>query len=784
MKKSFNLLFCIFSFAAYAQVGPYSWQDHLSLNTCNTLCRFNGKIYASNYNGIVMVDEEEGSTTRLNKTNGLNDMGIRLIRVNPNNNKLLVIYDDANIDVIDANEKIQNYPDIKLKTINGKKSVNEICFKDKFAYLATGLGIILFDTDKLEIKDTYVIGPNGTNLEIYQVALDDSLIFAATANGLYKSNYKLKILNDYNNWQLVGALPSGVYSGVIRVSNKMLAAYAPSKTNPNLTSGDSLYEMVNGVWSKFYPNTLLIRKLSYVNGNKFALFDQFGPSVTDVYSKVLVNYITTFNGAGVKPEDIIFFTDKSGLLSYWVADLANGLFQTYGAFPFGEQHLRSINGTDKNFISNIDVSDGQVAISPIYPNNGGGTNYDPAGINIYRDKNWSYIKSDDPNHINPFFPQPIWDINSVLFDRKDKTHMWAGSWSSGLLEYKNDILVGVYNKGNVPSFMNIANGNANTRVSGMSMDKDGNLWMATSDVSNYLTVRKKDGTFIHFNFGVGHFVRRILVDRNNYVWMLHERDEGLTVFKNENFAQPQLNVNFRALTKDVNSGNLESNSTYAIAEDKDGKIWVGTGAGIRVFYNPTNMFTATNYDAQPIKIVQDGNVELLLEKEIVTSIAVDGANNKWVGTQTGGLYCFNSDGLTQIYHFTKDNSPLYSNNVVDLNYDKITGDIYIGTDVGLQSFRSAIIEGDENYNNIYAYPNPVKPNYTGNVFVRGLIDNSVVKITDESGNLVWETKSQGGQIEWPVKNLAGTRAATGVYVVYAHTTTGEFKALTKLLVVN
>jgi hypothetical protein len=121
---------------------------------------------------------------------------------------------------------------------------------------------------------------------------------------------------------------------------------------------------------------------------------------------------------------------------------------------------------------------------------------------------------------------------------------------------------------------------------------------------------------------------------------------------------------------------------------------------------------------------------------------------------------------------------------VDINYEKVTGDIYIGTDLGLQSFRGIIIEGEDKYSNVYAYPNPVKPNYQGTVFVRGLIDNSAVKIVDESGNLVWETKSQGGQIEWPLKNLSSNRVSSGVYIVYATTTDGEHRAVSKVLVIN
>jgi hypothetical protein len=203
-----------------------------------------------------------------------------------------------------------------------------------------------------------------------------------------------------------------------------------------------------------------------------------------------------------------------------------------------------------------------------------------------------------------------------------------------------------------------------------------------------------------------------------------------------------------------------------------------------VFYNPSSVLSSNDYDSQPIKIVQDGNVELLLGHESVLSLAVDGANNKWAGTVTGGLYCFSPDGQTQLYHFTKENSPLYSNLILDVNYDEATGDIFIATDMGVQSFRSTILAGSELYNNVVAFPNPVRPNYQGTVLIKGLIDKSIVKIVDESGNMVWETKSSGGQIEWPITTFAGNRVSSGVYIVYASSTDGELKTLTKIMVVN
>lgn len=784
MKRIFLVIFCLAFFPFLAQTGPRSWQDHLSLNNCNTIARFKDKIYASNYNGIVKIDEEDLSSEKLNKINGLHDVGIRLLRTNPNNNKLLVVYDNCNIDIINSDDEVKNYSEIKSKVISGKKIINEVTFRGQFAYLASGIGIIVFDTEKLEVKETFIIGPNGTNLEVYQVALNDSLIFAATPNGLYRANYKTKILNNYANWVLVPSsnIPTGPVGGVLNVNDKIVAAYSPWKTNASITLKDTLYVLANNAWSKLFsnPSALTVKKLCWVNGSIFSYIDQFGLAVFDINQLSGPKaYVTQIVGTTQYVPNDNCFHFRNGNYNYWIADLANGAIRALSSFTFDPQDIVKSYGTNTNLVSNIDIFDGKIAVSPSSPDQAGGSIVTAEGINIYKDNDWKYIVSQNPNAHNP---GAIVDINSVYFDRKDKTKFYAGSWFAGLMEFKDNQLVAVYDHTNTPVIPEVYSKAA--RVSGMCMDKEGNLWFASSDSKNFINVKKTNGTFQTFYFDAGRFTRKLFVDKNNYIWALHERQGGITVFNHNNFSTPVQNVNYKILTKDVGTGNLESNSVYSIAEDKDGKIWIGTGAGIRVIYNPTSIFSGGNYDAQPIKIVQDGNVELLLEKDVVTCIVVDGANNKWVGTQDGGLYCFSPDGLTQLYHFTKDNSPLYSNTIIDINYEQITGDVYIGTLLGVQSFRSIVIEGDEKYENVFAYPNPVRPNYTGTVLVRGLVDNSIVKIVDQAGNLVWETKSQGGQIEWPLKNLSGGRVASGAYVVYAATATADQKAVSKILVIN
>ena len=777
--KAFCLFLILCTQLLLSQSGPRSWQDHLSINSSNAVAKLGKNIYASYYNGLIRFPENEISPQTLNKINGLNDVGIKLLRVNPYNNKLLVIYDNCNIDIIDAVGAIRNYPDFKLKILSGKKIVNEVTFFNQFAYLACGFGIVVFDTDKLEIKDTYIIGPGASDIDINQIALNDSLIFASSPMGIFKSNYRTRLLNNYKNWTLdTTQLPKGYYAGIINSNGTILCAYAPSKTNINSKGNDTLYNLVNNSWSKYAPQAtqgLTINKL-FSFGSMFGYFDAIGFMVRNTNSGDIVNYVNSFNGEVTYGTHLDAFVakDHTGNLSYWIADKKNGLYQTYGYFPYFKQNKVKRNGTNSFTTGNIDVFKGKVAVSPSFIDNAGIGSYTREGLNIYLNNEWSYIPSADLKG------DPIIDITSVLIDHKDSSRMFAASWYYGLIQYKNNKPIAVYNTTNIPTMPSILPGEP--RCSGLSMDKDGNVWCTHSDQKGFLSVLRRNGQFINLTFeGIGaRFTRKTFVDRNGFIWVLHEREGGITVVKHTNFT----NFVGKGLSKDIGNGNLESNAVYSIAEDKDGKIWVGTAAGIRVFYNPSGIFTSSDFDAQPIKIVQDGNVELLLEKDIVTSIVVDGANNKWVGTMQGGLYCFSPDGQKQLYHFTKENSPLYSNTIVDINYNEATGDIFIGTEIGLQSFRSIILEGEENLTSVVAYPNPVKPNYQGSVLVKGLVDDCIVKITDQSGNLVWETKSTGGQIEWPVTTLAGNRVNTGVYVVYAANTTGELKTLTKILVVN
>ena len=222
----------------------------------------------------------------------------------------------------------------------------------------------------------------------------------------------------------------------------------------------------------------------------------------------------------------------------------------------------------------------------------------------------------------------------------------------------------------------------------------------------------------------------------------------------------------------------------SIAKDKDGSIWIGTDQGVGVIYNPGNVFTGGNFDAQKVILQQDGYNQYLLETEIVTAIAIDGANRKWFGTYSGGVFLMSPDGTHQIHNFNKDNSPLPSNTISAIAIDDATGEVFFGTDKGIISYRSDATEGAEFCNNYYVFPNPVRHEYHGPVAIRGLVVNADVKIADVSGNVVFHTKANGGEAIWNGNNFKGERAQTGVYIVYVTNEDGSQTCATKMLFAN
>ena len=364
---------------------------------------------------------------------------------------------------------------------------------------------------------------------------------------------------------------------------------------------------------------------------------------------------------------------------------------------------------------------------------------------------------------------------------------YISSWGNGILVYRDGQFIENFNPSN-SSLETIIPG-AFCRIGGVVFDSKGNLWASNAGVTNPISIRTPDGTWKGFPYQSLIGSQRqsdIVLSPSGHLWVIIPSGGGLFVLNPGNDPLTMSSHQARKLMLSDSDGASLPNDIYSIAFDREGYLWIGTTEGVLVSYNPQRVFEPSLFNAQRVKIpdVVQGLAVFLLETETVTSIAIDGANRKWLGTQRSGVFLQSADGSTQLLNFTKDNSPLPSNNIQHIGLHPKTGEVFFATDKGLISYRGDATEPSSRFGKVYAFPNPVRPDYNGVITITGLIDKTIVKITDVAGNLVYETQSLGGQATWDGKNIQGNRVSTGVYLFFCADSKGEQSAVGKILFVK
>jgi hypothetical protein len=297
-----------------------------------------------------------------------------------------------------------------------------------------------------------------------------------------------------------------------------------------------------------------------------------------------------------------------------------------------------------------------------------------------------------------------------------------------------------------------------------------------------------DGTWYTYDCGSavkGVRLNNLQIDYNGIKW-LSFLNKGLMAYDDNKTIADKTDDRYKLLQKGQGLGGLPSNNVLCATADYDNKIWIGTDLGLVVLYSVDNIFKndGTNYDAKMILNEVDGEVESLLGETVINDIKVDGANRKWIATGGAGVILISADGTEQIYRFTKENSPLISNNILNIEINEKTGEVYFAADNGLISFRSDASTGDSKYSDVLVFPNPVRPEYTGPVTIQGIAYNSDVKITDMAGNLVYQTTSNGGTAVWSGNTFDGKRAKSGVYLIWTAPSNAKGHKVGKVVFIN
>ena len=768
------VFFLLLSLFSQAQPGIGQWRTHLPYGKIIDVAVGSGLVYAATPYDLITYRTEDGKITVFDKVKGLNDLGISKIAYDNQSKQLLVAYTDANVDLIDDRENVINVPDIFNKYMLGRKTINNIFFKDRFAYLSCSFGIVVLDLKKHEIKDTYYIGPDGSAIDVLDMTANDTALFAATEKGIYYSALNASNPADYQQWHLDTRLPvpQQNYNLITAFHGKVYANFSPGGWD-----GDTLYVFNGHTWNYFLPgNHSRHFQLNAENGalllvNRYWVegYDASGNSVFYV-NKALENGIEPLAARGDVKNTV------------WIGTKYQGLLQTHSQNE--KQDLIQPDGPASVKVFALDARGENVWVVP----GGYQSNWSPSyihdGVFLFQNGLWQNFNSKNSPALDT-----ISDPVCVKADPDDPQTAYVGTFNDGILMFQNGELTRVFSQNNSSLQPTMPNPDL-VYVSGLDFDGNHNLWVANASAQKLLSVMKPDGTWRSFYLGAGLSgidVGNLMVDANNDVW-IKKRNNGMVIVYNFNgTVDDPSDDRVKVLNASRGNGNIQGSTVYSFATDNDGQVWVGTDKGINVFYSPENIFQpGADFDAQQILVPRNdgtGLADILLATETVTAIAVDGGNRKWVGTQRAGVLLFSPDGLKEIHHFTSENSPLLSDNITGITIDK-NGEVFIGTDKGLVSYRGTATPGNAAFTRVYAFPNPVRENYTGPIAIKGLVTNANVKITDTYGNLVYETRAEGGQAVWDGRNFNHEHVSSGVYLVFITNNDGSESLVTKILVMH
>ncbi len=775
MQKFPVLILCVlFSLHLLAQHRQNNWQEYLSFANAKKVMVADNKIYAATEGGLFYLNLEDNSLNKISRVNGLNDFGIRTIGWSEKHKTLLVAYNNSNIDLIKGNI-VLNLPDIKQKQMTSDMNIYNITFHEDEALLACGFGIVSVNLIRREIKDTWFLGPGGDAIKVNDVKIFDTSIYAATNSGLFRADLYEPILADYRNWERITTIPNAGsrFNHIMVHAGSLIVNYAPDEYNQ-----DAMYRLSENGWIPYIPQIKYINDAQVRNNymtiagrNEFFVIDE---------SHTVAGMVNSYPFTGetatpVAPMSIGLSNDGT----LWIADYI------YGLVRYGNQEAESYfpKGPSDNDVFSLYFNKGDLWMTPGGRTNSWSNTWQYPRFQRYQNGEWLAFNNKKYPELDGFF-----DIVDIVTHPSNPDHLFVASWGGGVLEFLNGQLINRYTNHNSPLQTAIPQqpDAPYVRIGGLGFDSEGNLWITNSDVENNLLKLKPDGKWEAFSMQevIENNIGKLIVTRNDDKWIQIPRGNDVYVVNKDGTAKKKLQV-----TSYFNNGQQEivnrMNDVYSIIEDLDGAIWIGTSKGVAVYNNPRRIWEqASLYAIQPSQDLKDGLYHPLLETETITAIAVDGANRKWIGTRNSGVYLVSEMGDKEVLHFTNENSPLLTNNITALAINQNTGEVFIGTSEGLISYKGDAIAGKDAYADVYVYPNPIRETWDGPVTITGLVEDTDIKITDISGNLVHQATSLGGKATWDGRNLNGNRVKTGIYLVFCTDKFGERTHIEKLLFIN
>jgi hypothetical protein len=756
----------------FAKVSVGEWRTHFSCNDAQQVVYAEDKVYVQSGEKLYSYSPEEGIET-YTVISGLSGHNVAFISWCADEQTLVILYSDGNIDFLTSNGII-NLPDFKDKSIMGDKTLNDLRIYGSYAYLSTGIGLVVLNVAKKEISDTYYLSFSSSYTETYDAASYSDSLIVATASGLYTGK-KSDNLEDYSYWKELSFVTGKTASQVVCFANKLYA----------LTTDGIVYCRQSSGWEPFI-NQNTVSSISvdenYFFANAGTTMYLYNTSLDQMTVDNVLNYSATFD-------------ETSNTL--YAASGSNGLsilpYQD-SKYTLTQQNIRP-DGPTQMLAWNPFFKDGA-----LYATAGGrwkGRFWNAPDVMVFQDEAWHSM--DSISQWSQSAGISLNDFVNLAFDPEDNRHFFITTWGDGLLEFRDSTFYKRYNQDNSP-LRTVIPGRY-CRVDGAVFDEDGNLWMlnskyyneSSSSTDSSLYILKSDSTWFNPYYAKmpsSPTWNSILFTSNNQVWMNSARSDKYGIFVldyNETLEDTSDDQTiFYSQFLDQDGLTVKPWEILCMTEDLSGTIWIGTNLGPILASSTSNIFKSS-YNFTRVKIPRDDgtdNADYLLTGIKINCIAVDGANRKWIGTYGQGVYLVSADGLTMVHSFSTDNSPLPSDYICSITINPETGEVFFGTEEGLVSYRSDATEGAASYSQIHVFPNPVRPGYAGLITVTGLMEKSQVRITDLAGNTIVSGTSLGGQFTWDGYTVKGKHAASGVYLVFCASEDGIEKQTCKFMIVN
>ncbi|MBK9255517.1 MAG: hypothetical protein IPM42_08525 [Saprospiraceae bacterium] len=759
------LFFCI-HLIGQSELTVGQWKSHLSFRDGLWVTQSDDQIIYASTLGLVMIDKTDLSVRFLSKEDGLSDVKVSKIFYDKYNDQLIIVYRDSNIDIVKGNDVI-NLPFIRENTtILGSKNINFVSIADENnAYIATDFGVVGLNLKKLEFTFTTF-----TDLKVNTISVLDNVLYAGTEELLYSVETVGKNLTDFGVWRSFphnSGLPQSYEVSFLSVHNNRLF----------LGTGKDLYYLNANNFTKLLttPDKFQLR---FISGEGKSLI--VGMENDAFIGKALFisqDLSITEGGADCINRVLFGIEDEKGRV--WYADQWRGIRYTEN-YTSGCSKLE-YDSPWANTAGQIHFVNKKAFFASGGVNEDFGYANSTAGFYIFEEGFWNNYND---NNLPVMRDKQFFNVQAITVNPITKD-LFVGSYWNGIIKFSEEIdNAEHFNKDN--SIMRGAVGDASrTRIANLSFDDKQNLWMTNYLSPRPLVVLTKDGQWYSFAIPGTNTTNNIAIDRSGNKWIsLVTTGGGVAVFSDNNTIADPTDDKSRFINR--NNSEITANKTNCVIADLDGSIWVGTSEGAVVF-DCGDPFSDSSCRGRVPRVVVDGIPAPLLKDEDVLSIAIDGGNRKWFGTRNG-IFVLSPDGMTEVTKFNVNNSPLLDNIIRNLAFNSATGEMFIISSVGIQSFRTETSGASRAHSSdVYAFPNPVRPDYTGAISIKGLVRDANVKITDINGKLVYETKALGGQATWDGRDYNGVRSSTGVYLVFSaneNTSLGTDTYVTKILFVH